>query len=103
MTCTPRRIALVALSAAIALATPSRASGAAATVYQCTGPGGQAVSTDMVASSAAWAVTLRNCGSPFWPWGLMLSTVGTPGTSWLAGHYGEALVSAPPTTMITGG
>src|SRR6478609_1325777 len=33
----------------------------------------------------------------------MLSSAGTPGTSWLAGQYGEALLSAPPATVITGG
>src|SRR6478609_10973880 len=33
----------------------------------------------------------------------MLSSAGTPGTSWLAGQYGEALLSAPPGTLITGG
>ncbi len=50
-----------------------------------------------------WAIDAANCGSPYWPWGLMLSSAGTPGTSWLAGQYGEALVSAPPGTLITGG
>src|SRR3954454_20159578 len=104
MNATARRIASAATIAALGLvATPARTVAGTATVYQCTGPGGQAVSTDMVSNSAAWATTLHNCGSPYWPWGLMLSTSGAPGTSWLAGQYGEALVSAPPGTLITGG
>src|SRR6478735_8389126 len=98
MTATAYRVAVVAITAVIALAAAPRADAATATVYQCTGPGGQAVSTDMVANSTAWATTLRNCGSPYWPWGLMLTTAGAPGTSWLAGQYGEALISAPPGT-----
>src|SRR3954454_16546487 len=104
MNATARRIASAATIAALGLvATPARTVAGTATVYQCTGPGGQAVSTDMVSNSAAWATTLHNCGSPYWPWGLMLSTSGAPGTSWKAGQYGEALVSAPPGTLITGG
>jgi hypothetical protein len=103
MTARTRQLAVVAITSAVALAAPAPARAGTATVYQCTGPGGQAVSTDMVSSSAAWATTLRNCGSPHWPWGLMLLMGGTPGISWLAGQYGEARVSAPPATLITGG
>src|SRR3954451_2912293 len=101
MTARIGRVAVAAMTTAIALAGAPRASAGTATVYQCTGPGGQAVSTDMVSSSTAWASTLRNCGSPYRPWGLMLTTSGLVGTSWLAGQYGEAVVSAPPATLIS--
>src|SRR3954454_11414550 len=103
MTATARSIVVAATAAAIALAPTPRAMAGSATVYQCTGPGGQAVSIDMVTRSSLWASTLTNCGSPYWPWGLMLSSSGAPGTSWKAGQYGEALVSAPAGTLITGG
>ena len=104
MTATTRRIAILGVAAVLALAaTAPHAVAGTATVYQCTGPGGQAVSTDMLTPSSAWAMTLTNCGSPYWPWGLMLTTSGLTGSSWLANQYGEARVSAPPGTLITGG
>src|SRR3954452_15766246 len=103
MTTPARRMAIAAVAAAIALAAAPRAVAGTATVYQCTGPGGQAVSTDMVTSSSQYALTLRNCGSPDAPWGLMLTTSAAVVPSRLAGQYGEALVSAPPSTLITGG
>ncbi|HWK25189.1 MAG TPA: hypothetical protein VNS09_01420 [Solirubrobacter sp.] len=103
MTACTRWLAVIVIMTATTLAASVPAGAGTATVYQCTGPGGQVVSTDLVTSSVAWASTLRNCGSPYWPWGLMLDTPGTPGTSRLAGQYGEALVNAPPATLITGG
>jgi hypothetical protein len=46
MTATARCIAIAGMTAAIVLTAVPRAIAGTATVYQCTGPGGQAVSTD---------------------------------------------------------
>src|SRR3954449_1811502 len=104
MTNTARRIALLGATAALALTGAPRALAGTATVYQCTGPGGQAVSTDMLTPPPPAAAALdARCGSAFFPWGLTLRKWGVVGTSWAAGQYGETLVSAPAGTLITGG
>src|SRR3954454_11717164 len=104
MTNTARRIALVGATAALALTGAPPALAGTATVYQCTGPGGQAVSTDMVTPPTPPAAVLdARCGSAFFPWGLTLRKYGAVGSSFAGGQYGEALVSAPAGTLITGG
>jgi hypothetical protein len=105
MTPTARRLA-AAVVAVIALATmASSALAGTATVYQCTGPGGQAVSTDMLTPpTPPGAVLYAHCGDPSFPWGLVINKFGwIGGPSLVAGDYGEARVSAPASALITGG
>src|SRR5690349_17126811 len=97
MTARSRRLSLLAMTATISLATAPAADAGTATVYQCTGPGGRVVSTDLLTPPTPPGATLyARCGSALYPWGLTIEKVGVPGASSFApGDYGEARVSAP--------
>lgn len=99
----PRSLAV--LVAVAALLAPAVAEAGTATVYQCTGPGGQPVSTDLLTLTPGVAdVELAgSCGNPEPGWDLLLRSATYPGDMWVTGHERELRLDAPAGTVIVGG
>jgi hypothetical protein len=100
----PRALAALVVVVLVLHAAPVARAGTA-TLYQCTGPGGAPVATDLLTPGAGEpAVQLTGvCGNPAPGWDLRWGSTTLPGTIWVDGQARELRIDAPVDTVIVGG